>query len=158
MFIFSFESSQLPPRKCSESFVYSRHYLSEILLIYKIVYLFVCLFVCLFFSFESSWDTSRKIVWKFRNDWTWWDIVDLKNVYLFVGLFAFMYFNLNHLGIPPGKFSESFIWIGQDLAEIFFVCLFVFVCFHLNHLWIPPEIYSECFVKIKLDLAEILGI
>ena len=28
------------------------------------------------------------------------------------------YFHLNHLGIPPGKFSERFFKIGHDLAKI----------------------------------------
>ena len=99
------------------------------------------MFIILFFLFESFWDTSRKIVLKFNIYLTWfsWDIVDIKTVYLLVCLFVCLFFfHLNHLGIPPWKFIESFIKIRHDLAEILsikkmFICLSVsvFVCFCL---------------------------
>ena len=72
--------------------------------------------------------------------------------------------------IPPGRFFESFIRIGLDLAGILFfskkivlfVCLFVCLfdfCFFLlfESSWIPLGRFPERFVKIEHDLANILS-
>ena len=64
-----------------------------------------------------------------------------------------------HLRIPPGRFPESFVKMGLDLAEIknrdfLFVCLF-FV-FYLSYLVIPPGRFAESSVEIRFDLSEIL--
>ena len=89
-----------------------------------------------------------------------------KNVYLFVC------FGLNHPRIPTGRFTESFVKIGPDWAEILmipkivslfvffclfaclFACLFVClvvclsVCF-LNHLGIHTARSPGRFVRIR---------
>ena len=85
------------------------------------------LFVCLFhFLFRSSQDTPRKTFWNYHKDWAWfsWNIVDLKMVYLFVCLFVWLFFvscPLNHLRIAPKQFTESFVKIGLDVAEILLI-------------------------------------
>ena len=113
-----------------EDFLKGLERLDLILLCYCIFKnLFICFCVCLFvyillFSFELSEDSPRKISWKFCKNRTWfrWDIVDLKNVYLFVCWFIFCFFlHLNHLEIPPEWFPESFVWIRLDFAEILLI-------------------------------------
>ena len=131
----------------------------------------ICLFVCLFmcFLFESSWETHKKLPWKFREDPTWfgWDIQDLKHVYLFVCLltclFLFELFWNTHRNIP-WKFREDRTCFGWDIKNLknvyLFVCLFVclLICFFvliiLGH---PQEVTLNILWRSNLILLKYLG-
>ena len=64
---------------------------------------------------------------------SYWPYKNCLFVYLFVFLFIFSFY-LSHLGIPPGRYSESFVRIGLVLADILSsnkivnLCVYLFVC------------------------------
>ena len=88
------------------------------------------------------------------------------NIKKFICLFIFLWFDyLSHLRIPPGRFLESFLKIGLDLAVIIlihkivlFVSLsfYLFVCVYLNYHRISPERFPESIIRIRLNLSDIL--
>ena len=81
----------------------------------------VCLFVCLFVCFNHLWTLTESYPENF-------DLAEilgiLEIVYLFVCLFLSLFvsfFYLNHLGIPPERFSKIIVKIRLELSEIFMI-------------------------------------
>ena len=159
----------MPPGRFPESFIRmgSRYCQSKIMLFFL-----VCSFILCFSLFESSRDTTRKIFWKFHKHWTSFsrDIVGLKMfVCLFVCSLICLFYYFNHLGTPTGSYTENFVKIGLDLAEMMrilkmficlFVCLFIywFVCFFilivLGH---PQEVTLKVLWRSDLIWLRYLG-
>ena len=155
--IFSFESSKDTLGKIFRKFGKDQTWFSwDIADLNNNYCFFFCLFACLFFvsfSFQSSQYTLRKIFWTFCKDQTWfsWDIIDLTTCLLVCLFDCLSVFYLKRLGIPPGRFPESFVKIWLDLAEILsiwklFICfLFPFFVFFI---WIISGYAQEDFLKV----------
>ena len=129
--------------------------------------MFVCLFVhlltCLFFILiimRHPQEYTLKIMW--TSDLIWLRYIGSKKMFIcwFVCIVVYWlvcFFYFNHLGTPTGIYSENFVKIQLDLAEIFrisknvylFVCLFVCLLTGLFFILIILEHPQEYTLKIS---------